>query len=279
MKDMRTWLEQTIVRFVEDSPHNSFGEGERIWGTPLVGFADGNDSYFEFFKQDIGSFYLLPHELIRKEYVDAPEDEAVSVVSWVLPQAKTTKAENAAMGVYPSQSWVRARIDGEEFNRKLAAHIVSELHRQGLRAVAPMLSPFFSMQTSDKYGYAATWSERHTAFVAGLGTFGLCDGLITARGKAMRCGSVIVYLQLPPTPRPYSTHNDYCLYFSGGNCFACAERCPVSAIGPNGHDKKKCREYQQKVLRPYIKDEYALESSCCGLCQTGVPCESSIPKN
>ena len=46
------------------------------------------------------------------------------------------------------------------------------------------------MKMSEKYGMASCWSERHAAFVSGLGTFGLCDGLITPVGKAMRCGSV-----------------------------------------------------------------------------------------
>jgi hypothetical protein len=36
--------------------------------------------------------------------------------------------------------------------------------------------------------YASSWSERHAAHAAGLGTFGLCDGLITAKGKAMQGG-------------------------------------------------------------------------------------------
>ena len=38
---------------------------------------------------------------------------------------------------------------------------------------------------SEKYAYASTWSERHAAYAAGLGTFGLSDGLITAAGQGM----------------------------------------------------------------------------------------------
>jgi len=49
-----------------------------------------------------------------------------------------------------------------------------------------MLSPPFKRETSEKYGYASSWSERHIAYVAGLGTFGFCDDLITPVGKAMR---------------------------------------------------------------------------------------------
>jgi hypothetical protein len=44
------------------------------------------------------------------------------------------------------------------------------------------------------------------AYAAGLGTFGLCDGLITARGKAMRTGSVVARLEIDASPRPYDDH-------------------------------------------------------------------------
>ncbi|HUX98016.1 MAG TPA: hypothetical protein VMV49_00555 [Candidatus Deferrimicrobium sp.] len=45
--------------------------------------------------------------------------------------------------------------------------------------------------------WASTWSHRHMAFAAGLGSFGLSDGFLNERGIAMRCGSVIVEYQLP----------------------------------------------------------------------------------
>ena len=44
---------------------------------------------------------------------------------------------------------------------------------------------------TDKVGdYASNWSERHVAYVCGLGTFG-CQGLITSKGLAGRFGSII----------------------------------------------------------------------------------------
>jgi len=52
---------------------------------------------------------------------------------------------------------------------------------------------------SEGYTFASTWSERHAAHTFGIGTFGLCDGLITSRGKAMRCGSLVANIQIPST--------------------------------------------------------------------------------
>jgi epoxyqueuosine reductase len=48
------------------------------------------------------------------------------------------------------------------------------------------------------------------AYAAGLGTFGLCDGLITACGKAMRTGSVAARLEIDALSRPYDDHQAYC---------------------------------------------------------------------
>jgi len=38
-------------------------------------------------------------------------------------------------------------------------------------------------------GPASSWSERHAAYAAGLGTFSLNDALITPKGIAHRLGS------------------------------------------------------------------------------------------
>lgn len=274
------WVTDIIVDFVCNSELNHFSSDneERIWDQPLVGFSKGDDPYYQFFKKDIGDFYLTPEEFFGKAIKDGNIDEnLLSVISWVLPQSAKTRFDNKIGQYYPSERWVKARLTGDDFNKKLADHIVTKMEQKGIRAVSPMISLVFEFRRSDKYGYASNWSERHAAFVSGLGTFGLCDGLITAAGKAMRCGSVIINGSIIPTPRQYKTYNEYCLYFSKGTCMKCADRCPAGAINQYGHDKDKCREYQRNTIAPFTRQEYALESTCCGLCQVGVPCENCIP--
>ena len=127
-------------------------------------------------------------------------------------------------------------------------------------------------------GRASTWSERHMAYAAGLGTFGLSDGLITARGIAHRCGSVVVNAKWPASPRRFRDHHEYCSYMRDESCGVCIERCPAGAIGPDGHDKDRCSEYFEVRLAEWTKRPgYMGEYVACGLCQTGVPCESCIP--
>ena len=58
------------------------------------------------------------------------------------------------------------------------------LTNQGARAVAPCLQDGWTAINDPQVGLASTWSERHAAYAAGLGTFSLNDGLITERGIA-----------------------------------------------------------------------------------------------
>lgn len=113
--------------------------------------------------------------------------------------------------------------------------------------------------------------------MAGLGTFGLSDGLITRAGKAIRAGSAVVDARLEPTPRRYTGHHDWCAYYANGSCGECITRCPAGAITTDGHDKEKCKAYITTVMEPELQPDLGERSTGCGLCQAGVRCESGVP--
>ena len=272
------FIEKTIKDFM-DSPENSMGkwENEPAWAEPLVGYSSGTDELYSFYKKDIGSFYLSPLEFISHKYPSKSfEPENLTVISWILPQTEATKTDHRKETHFPSERWGRSRIFGEQVNVKLRKHLVEKLEDEGINAVAPMVSPLWKGMRSEKYSFASTWSERHAAYAAGLGTFGLSDGLITPKGKAMRCGSVVAHVRIEPSIRPYSDHNAYCLFYVNGSCGACIQRCPIGAITEEGHNKDLCSKYV-KVTRQYVTRHYGFEGYGCGFCQTGVPCESGIP--
>ena len=151
---------------------------------------------------------------------------------------------------------------------------------QGARipACAPSLLPQWSRALSDRYGFAFCWSERHAACACGLGTFGLSDGLITAAGKAIRLGSVIVRKRFPPTRRTYSHHQERCLFHSSGRCRACMQRCPAGAISEKGHNKDLCKACIRSITAVHVEQkQLGFRVNSCGLCQTKVPCEAGNP--
>ena len=274
------WIEAVIRDFIEDSPENTL-QGpfqEKAFENPLVGYASGADPIFESYKQVVASYHWTPLEIFRLTFPNiSVTPEELTVISWILPQTAATKADNRRQSTYPAERWARARIFGEQVNVKLRQLVVDALQKEGCAAVAPMLSPSWERKKSDQYVFASTWSERHMACAAGLGTFGLSDGLITPRGKAMRTGSVVARVKIEPSPRPYDDHNAYCLFFSQGICGNCIPRCPVGALSEKGHDKLKCLQHLKPASADYVKANYGFDGYGCGLCQTGVPCESKIP--
>jgi ferredoxin len=278
IEDPAIWVETMIKMFINESPENTLKNREGAWAEPIVGFSNRADLLYQFYKQDIGEFYLLPLDIFAYKFpkVKATADQ-LTVISWILPQTEATKSDNRNQTRFPSERWARSRVYGEEVNDKLRNHVTKTLIKTGYEAVAPMHSPLWMTQKSKQYSFASTWSERHAAYTAGLGTFGLCDGLITPKGKAMRCGSIIAKIDLSPSHRPYRDHNAYCLFYTNGSCGECINRCPAKAISKEGHDKEKCSKYLHDITRKYIKTHYHFNEYGCGLCQTSVQCESSIP--
>lgn len=238
---MEVLLSEEICRFVREENSNRFpGSRERYFDDPLVGFASATDALFTEYKSVIGEFHLTPGELVL---LSTPGEQWLpkTVISWVLPVTEQTRASNRLETVYPSRQWAETRNFGEQFNTALRRHIVSWLSDKGHRAAAPQLMTAWREMPETSVGIASTWSERHAAYAAGLGTFSLNDALITPKGIAHRLGSVITDLVLEPSKRPYPERRANCLYYREGTCGACIGRCPVDALSRNGHDKYKCR--------------------------------------
>ena len=274
------WVTAAIQSFCQSQENTLQNQAhERAWGQPLVGFSRGDDPLYEKFKEVVAPSHWTPEEIFALAFPKTPvKPSELSVVCWILPQTEATKDDNRKQTIYPAERWARARIFGEEVNRKLRQHVVDALSEEGYQAVAPMLSPHWERVQSDRYGASSTWSERHAAYASGLGTFGLCDGLITPVGKAMRVGSVVARIQIPhTTPRPYQDHRAYCLFFAQGTCGDCIARCPVGAITEAGHDKLECSLHLRPTTQDFVRSNYGFDGYGCGLCQTGVPCESKIP--
>ncbi|HZL98077.1 MAG TPA: hypothetical protein VFB91_05160 [Terriglobales bacterium] len=275
---MQKAIRDEIVRFVLASPGNRHREGEkRYFDEPLVGFASAADPLFTEYKRIIGPFHRTPQEWMATE-PEAPAMVQGTVICWILPVTRATRESNRRERVWPSREWAHTRNYGEEFNNLLRLHMVAFLSGRGLRAIAPQLSPEFTWFDSAAVGIASTWSERHAAYAAGLGTFSLNDGLITERGIAHRCGSVITDLILPPTKRPGTDPRGNCLYYREGSCGICIDRCPAGALSREGHDKAKCREYLYGDIPRAVADRFRISKIGCGLCQTLVPCEGMIPR-
>ncbi len=276
-------VEQTLMTYWRTAPENrlfSFGE-EKAWEAPHYAVARGDDPLFSMIKEAVGPFLWTPHEAFSQAFpaLSVPA-EALRVVSYVLPQTSLTRQEQRQATSLPAERWARSRFHGEAFNVALRSCLAKTLTDAGYPAVAPERLPDFNYRQSSRFGIASNWSERHVAFVAGHGTFGLSDGLITRWGKAVRFGSVVAHIDLPVTPRSYGDHHQaWCLWYAKGTCGACVRRCPVQAISTErGHDKDACCAYIRTTTAPYVQTAFGTGATPCGLCQVAIPCESSVPR-
>ncbi|HNW94161.1 MAG TPA: 4Fe-4S binding protein, partial [bacterium] len=222
---------------------------------PLVGVAAGDDPLFAQLRDErvIGPGHRSPQEWLPG---------AIAVVVWFLPYTQAIRMSNRRAPAMPSTGWLFGRVEGEAINNAVRDGAVRALTAAGARAVAPPRTAAFAVTEN-----RANWSERHAAFIAGLGTFGLSRALLTVRGCAGRIGSVITDSALPPTPRAYRALDEYCT-----QCRACVARCPAGAITAAGKQHPPCAAFLRQT-----KEQFAPRYGC-GKCQTAVPCECSLPR-
>lgn len=258
---------RNIVNGLFDSdPGNALPEYgiPRIFADPLVGFASADNALFQEFRQPevVGPGHKPPAEWLPG---------AGTVISCFLPFAGDVRATNEpVLDGLPSWQWLAARKFGDQVSRRLREGMVRLLVNLGARAVAP----------SDDWRYdvrdlRSNWSERHVAWAAGLGVFGLNGSLITSRGCAGRFGSVITTMEIAPNPRPYSNHSQVRSDYCDTLCGRCIGRCPAEAISQKGRDSTLCSHYLLGSISSRLPQGARLIG--CGKCQTSVPCEARYP--
>ena len=266
------------VDFVHNSMKNYIDEktalaenlsGLQIYEEPVFAFGDALDPKFAEQKnaKAVGECFITPEEWLPG---------AKSVISFFLPFTERVRRSNTADMHNPSQEWLHARIEGQEALIMLCKIVQSRLQKSGFEAVIPSADPRFCSVTSagsspkfenKKLSFTSNWSERHAAYICGLGTFCLSKGLITKKGVSGRFGSIITNAEFAPDQREYKALYEYCTF-----CGACIKNCPAGAISlENGKDHLKCSAFLELT-----KEKYAPRYGC-GKCQVNVPCESGKP--
>jgi len=315
---MNAEVSQFLKTLFDSSELNRLPEeygGHRLFKEPTIGVSAGNDPIFGRFKEVVTPTHLTPAEMWSKSAsskhrskkdlpIGSPQPDAgtwtdladlsakLKVLSIVFPYTKSILDDG-------SGSSKRTPLTGLALN---CAHVFhTEVYEKtvqffvdnGYRIMAPQKSRFHSiLLTFSKPHLVSVWSERHYAFAAGLGSFGLAEHLITEHGCNVRLASFITDAPLEVTPRTNDDPFANCLHFAGGGCAKCAARCPGRALTEDSHSKVLCEFTRRKVsstirdeLTPFLKpvrrhimyftmEDYAIG---CGICQFNVPCMDRNP--
>lgn len=268
-----------IYESLENNNYATLGYSEiPMWQPPLIGIAAGDDEYFSRLKEHIGDFHWTPDEVFALKYgrVSAAN---LRVVSIVFPQSVEAQNDQRGASIFPCDKWLVSRGEWEPLMKDFSSRLVGALEDKGMRTVSIDLQDEFHLEKSENCGIASTWSHRHAAYAAGLGTFGLTDALITEKGTAVRITSLVVEADFEVTERSYHGIYDWCLHYQNENCGLCVDRCPTAALSETGHDKEKCNDYEiyaESNLWPshINKGDYIFG---CGICQAKIPCQDRRP--
>lgn len=251
---MRKRMEETIWQLILD--YCKQNDMPIIWKKPIVRFANAQDPGFLQLKKLVDPAHHLPQDYLPG---------AKNVLSWFLPFLPEVGRGNLA-GSLSSPQWADAYLVTNEMaarmNERLAAYIQKEF---GCEAAVPTDAGMISVAAP-----RSRWSQRHVAYLAGHGSFGINNMLISDAGTVGRYFSIVTTLDIQPDA-PVS--EERCLWKKDGSCGACVSRCEVNALTTTGFDRFGCLERCLRNMERYPG------ADVCGKCIVELPCSYGIPKN
>ena len=251
---MREKLEEKIWQLI----HQYCTEKSQpiLWRKPLVRFADAADPGFPQLRGIVDPDHHLPGDYLK---------DAKCVLSWYLPFLPEVGKENNTDGL-SSPSWATAYLVTNEMaawvNEQLVHFVREEL---GADAAVPTDAGMISMENP-----RSRWSQRHVAYLAGHGTFGKNNMLISDVGSVGQYFSIVTTLSVMPDRR---ITEERCGWKKDGSCGLCFKRCAGGALTESGFDRFRCLEQCLINMARYPG------ADVCGKCTVELPCSYEIPKN
>lgn len=260
---MKNKITEMICSFVKD--YASRDDIHTVWGKPIVGFADAHNPYILNLKNIISKDHELPTDVL---------EDASIVIAYFVPFTKELAKTNAG-GCISSKEWALAYEETNAMLNDVNTYIIKKLRELGYHADISKESSTFNQKK-----LISSWSHRHFAKAAGLGTFGLNNMLITKTGCCGRYSTIVTNLDVQADS---PLEEEYCLYKKNGTCGVCVQHCPSGALTFDGFNRYKCYDVCKKNAAIYTDfgssytDESgeipnSIGSEVCGKCVVNAPC-------
>lgn len=261
MKEIIAGLIRNYVR-----EHQKRSDVSTAWGEPLVGFADAKHPDILNIKNIISPSHKIPTDVLASASV---------VIAYFVPFTRELAETNRSDRDMASPEWALAYEETNAMFRRMNEHLITELFNMGYDAAVSS-----EAYTFDREKLISNWSHRHFARIAGLGTFGVNNMLITRKGGCGRYGTIVTNLDVKPD-RPLG--EELCIYKKKEGCGVCIGRCPSGALSPEGFERQKCYDILQRNAERYqsFGSSYfnssgdkpnSIGSEVCGKCISNVPC-------
>ncbi len=242
--NMESKLKELIVEYCEKNGVPN------IWKNPIIKYADARDEDFIKLKEVVMPTHYLPEDVLSNP---------VTVLSYFLPFKEEIGLSNVE-GYDASKEWAEAYVATNTMAAALNISLAEYVKSIGYDAAVPLNIDF------DPNVLKSNWSQRHVARIAGQGTFGMNNMLISDVGCCGRYFAIVTTLPIEPDPKLIV---ERCSYKRDGSCGVCIERCVGDALDYDGFSSTKCYDVcLYNLKRTQIAD-------VCGKCVVGIPCSFS----
>lgn len=258
---MKNLIENYIVKFVKD--YEKREDISTTWRKPLVGFADANHEDILHIREYTFEGHLMPRDVL---------DNPTVIIAYFVPFTKDIVDSNIG-GELASEKWTLAYEETNEMFIKLNDYIISKIEEMGYKASVCKVAGDFKADI-----LKSRWSHRHIAKIAGLGTFGINNMLITNEGCCGRYFTIVTDLPVIPDQ---PLEEEFCLYKRNESCLVCVKNCFSGALNKDSYNRFKCFEICLKSFDKFEqlygnsdkeKSKPKGGSEVCGKCVVNLPC-------
>lgn len=229
---------------------------DKYWKEPIIKIISAEDRNLALLREAVSAEHLMPHEILPN---------AQSIISFFIPFQDHVINSNID-GIMASEKWAMAYIRTNELIKTINDTVAAVMEQHGYTT-----GKIPATHNFDAEKLISNWSHRHIAYIAGMGTFGMHNMLITASGCCGRFGSIITDYEFKGQ-NEINKINEKCLHKINGSCGLCRKKCVASAYDNGIFDRQKCYQQCLKNAEYHKKSGYA---DVCGKCLVGLPCSLS----
>ena len=229
-----------------------------LWKEPIIEIISANDEKLRSLKETIFAEHYIPYDILP---------DAKSIICFFIPFQENIVKSNVD-GIIASEEWVLAYIKTNDVIKIINDNIELLMTRKGYKA-----GKIPATHNFDVNKLISNWSHRHIAYIAGIGTFGINNMLITKNGCCGRIGSIILNFEFDSYVQTVNT-KEKCLKKINGSCGICQRKCMLNCYDNDDFNRHKCYEQCMK------NDEYHKtngNANVCGKCLVGLPCSTIEP--